>query len=152
MKKNHKILMLEALRLAEKASLEGEVPVGCIVVLENNIIGRGYNNPIKNSSPSAHAEIIALNSAAKKIANYRLVGADLYTTLEPCLMCYGALVHARINRCFFAASDPKSGVVTNDIITKASSVTNHKVEFIQGEYSQESKELLQNFFKDRRKK
>ena len=105
------IFMQEAITLAKQAEIEGEVPVGALVTLEGKVIGRGYNQMIQNSDPTSHAEIIALREAALKLNNYRLVNCNLYVTLEPCLMCLGALVHARIERLVFGADDPKSGAV-----------------------------------------
>ena len=105
------IFMQEAITLAKQAEIEGEVPVGALVTLEGKVIGRGYNQMIQNSDPTSHAEIIALREAALKLNNYRLVNCNLYVTLEPCLMCLGALVHARIERLVYGADDPKSGAV-----------------------------------------
>ena len=105
------IFMQEAITLAKQAEIEGEVPVGALVTLEGKVIGRGYNQMIQNSDPTSHAEIIALREAALKLNNYRLVNCNLYVTLEPCLMCLGALVHARIRRLVYGADDPKSGAV-----------------------------------------
>lgn len=132
--------MRVALVLANRARKKNEVPVGAVVVYENKIIGRGYNASIAKQDPTAHAEIMALRSAAKKMKNYRLTGATLYVTLEPCAMCLSAMVHARIACCVFGAPDPK----------KALNVTNHKVELSGGILSEECGQILKQFFKERR--
>ena len=132
--------MAHALALARRAQEKGEVPVGAIVVFENKIIGRGYNSPISKQDPCAHAEIMALRNAAKKRKNYRLVGATLYVTLEPCAMCASAMNHARIHRCVYGAADPK----------KALNITNHTVNYTAGILEQECGEILKLFFRERR--
>jgi tRNA(adenine34) deaminase len=132
--------MTHALALAKRAQKKGEVPVGAIIVWENKIIGRGYNSPISKHDPTAHAEVMALKSAARKLKNYRLVGATLYVTLEPCSMCVSAMMHARIERCVFGASDPK----------KALNITNHTVNYKSGILANECSEILKSFFKERR--
>lgn len=144
--------MQVALEQAKLASDKNEVPIGAIVVLDNTIIGIGHNSPISTNCPTSHAEVLALNDAAKNVQNYRLIGADIYTTLEPCLMCFGAMVHARIRRCIYAAKDPKSGVVANNIVLEKMPMLNHKVDFIQGPCAAESSSLLQSFFQSKRKK
>src|SRR5215204_6441575 len=111
MKIDHNYWMQKALKLAHEAEAKGEVPVGAILVYENEIIGSGHNQPISSNDPTAHAEIMALRSAASKINNYRLVNTSLYVTLEPCIMCAGGLVHARIKNLFFGAKDPRAGSI-----------------------------------------
>lgn len=113
---NDEQYMGRALELARRAQREGEVPVGALVVLEGNIVGEGWNRPITSSDPTAHAEIQALRAAAQARGNYRLTGASLYVTLEPCDMCIGAMFHARIARCVFGASDPKKQVLKNNVM------------------------------------
>jgi tRNA(adenine34) deaminase len=108
--------MRRALELAERAQAENEVPIGAVVVLENRIIGEGWNRPIAASDPTAHAEIQAMRAASAKLANYRLTGATLYVTLEPCEMCIGAMFHARIARAVFGATDPKKLVLKNQVV------------------------------------
>ena len=152
MPQDHEKFMQISLENARKAYDYDEVPVGAVVVLENEVIGSAYNKPISTSCPTAHAELLAINLAAKKIGNYRLINADVYTTLEPCIMCYGAMVHARVKRCIYAASDPKLGVFTKNITQLVESKVNHKVEFIKGPCEDESAQLLQQFFKDKRNK
>ena len=144
------LLMREALVQAKKALKKGEVPIGAVVVLGDEIIGRGYNQPITTRDPTAHAEIIALKEASNRLDNYRLNEAIIYTTLEPCLMCSGALVHARIKKIIFAAQDTKSGVVVNNGGLIQSEFLNHKVSFEGGILEKEASKLLKNFFLEKR--
>ena len=143
-------LMREALVQAKKALKKGEVPIGAVVVLGDKIIGRGYNQPITTKDPTAHAEIIALKEASNRLENYRLNEAIIYTTLEPCLMCSGALVHARIKKIIFAAQDTKSGVVVNNGGLIQSEFLNHKVSFEGGILEKEASKLLKDFFLEKR--
>jgi len=143
-------LMREALVQAKKALKKGEVPIGAVVVLGDEIIGRGYNQPITTRDPTAHAEIIALKEASNRLDNYRLNEAIIYTTLEPCLMCSGALVHARIKKIIFAAQDIKSGVVVNNGGLIQSEFLNHKVSFEGGILEKEASKLLKDFFLEKR--
>ena len=143
-------LMREALVQAKKALKKGEVPIGAVVVLGEEIIGRGYNQPITAKDPTAHAEIIALKEASNRLDNYRLNEAIIYTTLEPCLMCSGALVHARIKKIIFAAQDTKSGVVVNNGGLIQSEFLNHKVSFEGGILEKEASKLLKDFFLEKR--
>ena len=124
MNSSHELWMEEALRLAVKAEAAGEVPVGAIVVRDGNILGRGWNQVIGKNDPTAHAEIIALREAASSIGNYRLNGCQLYVTLEPCAMCAGAMIHARIERLVFGAADPKAGAAGAVIDVFSSAVAN----------------------------
>ena len=142
--------MEEALIEAKKALKKGEVPVGAVVVLEEDIIGRGYNQPITNNDPTAHAEIMALRNAAMNLKNYRLKDTLVYTTLEPCLMCAGALVHARIKKLIYSASDPKSGVIESNGNLIQSAFLNHKISYEGGILKEESSEILKNFFVKKR--
>jgi len=143
-------LMREALVQAKKALKKGEVPIGAVVVLGDKIIGRGYNQPITTKDPTAHAEIIALKEASNRLENYRLNEAIIYTTLEPCLMCAGALVHARIKKVIFAAQDTKSGVVVNNGGLIQSEFLNHKVSFEGGILEKQASKLLKDFFLEKR--
>jgi len=143
-------LMREALVQAKKALKKGEVPIGAVVVLGDEIIGRGYNQPITMKDPTAHAEIIALKEASNRLENYRLNEAIIYTTLEPCLMCVGALVHARIKKVIFAAQDTKSGVVVNNGGLMQSEFLNHKVSFEGGILEKQASKLLKDFFLEKR--
>ena len=144
------LLMKEALVQAKKALKKGEVPIGAVVVLGDEIIGRGYNQPITIKDPTAHAEIIALKEASNRLENYRLNEAIIYTTLEPCLMCAGALVHARIKKIIFAAQDTKSGVVVNNGGLIQSEFLNHKVSFEGGILEKQASKLLKDFFLEKR--
>ncbi len=142
--------MEEALIEAKKALKKGEVPVGAVVVLEEDVIGRGYNQPITKNDPTAHAEIMALRDAAMNLKNYRLKDTLVYTTLEPCLMCAGALVHARIKKLIYSASDPKSGVIESNGNLMQSAFLNHKISYEGGILKEESSEILKNFFLKKR--
>ena len=144
------LLMKEALVQAKKALKKGEVPIGAVVVLGDEIIGKGHNQPITKKDPTAHAEIIALKEASNRLENYRLNEAIIYTTLEPCLMCAGALVHARIKKIIFAAQDTKSGVVVNNGGLIQSEFLNHKVSFEGGILEKEASKLLKGFFLEKR--
>ena len=143
-------LMREALVQAKIALKKGEVPIGAVVVLGDEIIGRGYNQPITMKDPTAHAEIIALKEASNRLDNYRLNEAIIYRTLEPCLMCAGALVHARIKKIIFAAQDTKSGVVVNNGGLIQSEFLNHKVSFEGGILEKQASKLLKDFFLEKR--
>jgi len=143
--------MTEALRCARKAGELGEVPVGAVLVSTNNeIIGRGWNQPIAASDPSAHAEIMALRVAAKSLNNYRLPETTLYVTIEPCAMCAGAMIHARIRRLVFAAPEPKAGVVLSQLQLFNHPHNNHRVEYEHGVMAEEAAELMREFFATRR--
>ena len=142
--------MEEALKEAKKALETGEVPIGAVVVLEEDIIGRGYNQPITKNDPTAHAEIMALRDASMKLKNYRLKDTLVYSTLEPCLMCAGALVHARIKKLFYSSSDPKSGVIENNVSLMQSAFLNHKISYEGGVLKEESSKILKNFFLKKR--
>ena len=142
--------MEEALMEAKKALEKGEVPIGAIVVLGEDIIGRGYNQPITKNDPTAHAEIMALRDASMNLKNYRLKDTLVYSTLEPCLMCAGALVHARIKKLFYSASDLKSGVIENNGSLMQSAFLNHKIGYEGGILTEESSKILKNFFLKKR--
>ena len=142
--------MRAALAEALKARTAGEVPVGAVVVLGDRVIGAGFNQPISSHDPTAHAEVMALRAAAAAVGNYRLTGATLYVTVEPCLMCVGAMVHARIGLVVFGAAEPKAGAIQS--MTRAHELAglNHRLDVIGGVLESESRDLLQAFFKDRR--
>ncbi len=142
--------MREALRLARMAAAAGEVPVGAVVVANAEILGRGWNSPLARNDPTAHAEILALREAAACRANYRLEDATLYCTLEPCVMCAGALVAARIRRLAFGARDLRFGGVRSKFRLADSDVLNHRVDVEEGLLAVECVELLQEFFEQRR--
>ena len=142
--------MSKALALAQNAAEMGEVPVGAVVVLDGKIIGQGWNQPITANDPTAHAEIVALRDAAKNIENYRLVEADLYVTLEPCSMCAGAIVHGRIRRVIYGATEPKAGVANSRQIFFGQSWLNHRVQVVSGVMAKECGEIISDFFRHRR--
>lgn len=142
--------MREALCLAEQAGLAGEVPVGAVVVKDGQIIGRGSNAPISGHDPSAHAEIAALRDAAQRVGNYRLVGCELFVTLEPCVMCVGAMFHARIARVVFGATDPKTGAAGSVFNLFAESRLNHHARVEGGVLAAECGKVLSDFFAARR--
>ncbi|MDR1529706.1 MAG: tRNA adenosine(34) deaminase TadA [Burkholderiales bacterium] len=145
------IWMRQALNLAEQAADRGEVPVGAIIVCDDTVIGRGSNAPISESDPTAHAEIVALREAARAMNNYRLPKCALYVTLEPCAMCVGAIMHARITRLVFAARDAKTGAAGSVVDLFAEPRLNHHTEVISGILADESAALLSTFFKQRRR-
>ena len=140
----------EALALARKAEAEGEVPVGAVVVKGDEIIGRGWNHPISARDPTAHAEIIAMREAAQALDNYRLTDTTLYVTLEPCAMCAGAMVHARIKRLVFGAADPRAGAAGSVFDIAHTPTLNHRLEVTGGVMTEECGELLKRFFTERR--
>lgn len=142
--------MREALRLARASAEAGEVPVGALVVLGGEIVGRGANSPIARQDPTAHAEILALRAAAARIGNYRLPDATLYCTLEPCVMCAGALVAARVQRLVFGTRDLRFGGVRSKFQVADSELLNHRVEVVEGVLAVECVALLREFFGERR--
>ncbi|MBI5861111.1 MAG: tRNA adenosine(34) deaminase TadA [Rhodocyclales bacterium] len=142
--------MTEALALAREAGAAGEVPVGAVVVLDGEIIGRGSNQPIGRHDPTAHAEIMALRDAAARVGNYRLPGASLVVTLEPCAMCAGAIMHARIARVVFGARDPKTGVAGSVLDLFSEARLNHHAEVVGDVCARECGQLLSSFFAARR--
>jgi tRNA(adenine34) deaminase len=147
---NDEFFMREALSLARAAECLGEVPVGAVIVCEGKIIGRGFNSPIGDSDPTAHAEIAALRDAARNRGNYRLPGCELFVTLEPCVMCAGALLHARISRVVYGARDPKSGAHGSVVDLFAVARLNHHTEIVGGVLAEECARLLSGFFAARR--
>lgn len=144
--------MQRAFELAEKAKSHDEVPVGAVIVFENQIIGEGWNQPISSSDPTAHAEIMALRDAGNNIGNYRLPNTTMYVTLEPCVMCAGAIVHARLEKLVYAAGDPKTGACGSVFNLLQSEELNHKVDIEQGIMENESRSFIQTFFKEKRAK
>ena len=139
-----------ALAEAGKALDAGEVPIGAVIVLDGTVIGAGYNQPISSSDPTAHAEIVALRAAAARVGNYRLTGATMYVTVEPCLMCVGAMVHARIGTVVFGTTEPKAGALVS--MTRAHELPNlnHKLQIEGGVLDGECRAIMQDFFKARR--
>ncbi len=144
------LFMAEALQLARLAGREGEVPVGAVVVRGQSVIGRGYNSPISKRDPTAHAEILALREAAAALGNYRLEEAQLFVTMEPCAMCAGALLAARIRRLVFGARDLRFGAVRSKFRVADSDLLNHRVEIVEGVLGAQCTAMLQEFFQQRR--
>jgi tRNA(adenine34) deaminase len=143
--------MSHALELARHAEVrEGEVPVGAVLVLDGKAIGEGWNRNIVASDPTAHAEIVALRDAGRRLGNYRFPGAELYVTLEPCVMCAGAIVHARVARVIFGARDPKTGAAGSVFDVLQHERHNHRVEVLEGVLGEEAGQLLKGFFRARR--
>jgi len=143
--------MREALSLAAQAAAAGEVPVGAVVVKDGRVVGRGFNRPITSSDPTAHAEIVALREACATLGNYRLPGCELYVTLEPCAMCVGAMVHARISRIVFGARDPKTGACGSIVDLPSIAHWNHHGVFTGGVLESECGQVLKEFFAERRR-
>ncbi len=150
MSETDQLFMHAALNLARQAAAAGEVPVGAVVVKDGEIIGRGSNAPIAKHDPSAHAEILALRDAAQHLGNYRLVGCDLFVTLEPCVMCVGAMFHARIGRVVFGATDPKTGAAGSLLNMFAETRLNHHAQVQGGVLAEECGKVLSEFFSARR--
>ena len=144
--------MEKAVALAKLASEQDEVPVGAVIVRENKIIGEGYNQTIRLNDPTAHAEILALRDAALNLNNYRLDSSTMFVTLEPCMMCLGALVHARISKLIFAARDEKTGVIVSNNNALDINFLNDKVPYSEGPLGKQSSELLKEFFLSKREK
>ena len=142
--------MRRALELAREGERAGEVPVGCVVVKDGEIIGEGFNHPITAHDPTAHAEIGAMREAAQKLGNYRLVDTTLYVTLEPCTMCAGAMVHARVKRLVFGANEPRTGAVGSVYDIVRDERLNHRLEVTAGVLDEESGVMLREFFRTRR--
>lgn len=146
----HERWMREALALAREAAAAGEVPVGAVVVSDGAVIGRGFNQPISSHDPTAHAEVVALRDAAARVGNYRLPGATLYVTLEPCLMCVGAFMHARVATVVYGATEPRTGAMESTQRAHESAALHHSVTVVSGVLAAECREVLQAFFQERR--
>jgi len=146
----HNFWMQKALEEAEKSLLKNEVPVGAVIILDGEIIGKGLNQPILKKDPTSHAEIEAIRNASVEIENYRLNGADLYVTLEPCAMCFGAIVHSRISNIFFGASDQKSGVCGSCENLSEKKYFNHRPQITGQILANECSKILKDFFKEKR--
>jgi tRNA(adenine34) deaminase len=146
------LFMTAALELARQAGAAGEVPVGAVLVVAGEIVGRGFNQPIGRHDPTAHAEIMALRDAAGNAGNYRLPGSTLYVTLEPCIMCAGAIMHARVARVVFGARDPKTGAAGSVVDLFAETRLNHHADIVGGVLADECGALLSSFFAARRRR
>jgi tRNA(Arg) A34 adenosine deaminase TadA len=143
-------LMAEALVEARRARAAGEVPIGAVVVMDGEIVGRGFNHPISAVDPTAHAEIAAMRDAATRVGNYRLTDSTLCVTIEPCLMCVGAIVHARIGTLVYGAPEPRTGAVVSTIRGVELPGLNHRVDVVSGVREDECRSLMVEFFKERR--
>jgi tRNA(adenine34) deaminase len=142
--------MRAALELAADARRRGEVPVGAVVVLDGTVVGGGFNQPISAHDPTAHAEIVAMRAAGQRLGNYRLTGADLYVTIEPCQMCVGAMVHARIARVIYGAKEPKAGAIESAMRAHEHPALNHRLHAVGGLLEDECRAAIQQFFEQRR--
>jgi len=147
---DHTFFMAAALEQARLALEAGEVPIGAVVEVGGTIIGRGFNQPIRSSDPTAHAEIVAIRDAARQAGNYRLTGATLFVTIEPCLMCVGALVHARIAMLVFGAAEPRTGAVVSTARAGELPGHNHRFTTVSGVCEEEARALMQQFFRQKR--
>ena len=147
---DHDKWMRYAISLAKKGQAVDEVPVGAVIIKDNQIIGEGWNQPIGRHDPTAHAEIVALRAAGHSLTNYRLLDTTLYVTLEPCVMCAGAIIHARVSRVVYGASDPKAGAAGSVVNIFSNSQLNHHVKVLGGILSEECGSLLSQFFKSKR--
>lgn len=147
---NHQYWMQKALALAHKAEAAGEVPVGAVIVKDNQLIAEGWNQPIRSNDATSHAEIIAMRKAGEKLNNYRLIDTTMYVTLEPCSMCVGAMIHARVAKIVFGASEPRTGALGGAFNLLEANQHNHKFEIESGVMAEQCRDLLQRFFKSRR--
>jgi tRNA(adenine34) deaminase len=147
---NHDMLMAAALDEARRAGDAGEVPIGAVIAVGAEIVGRGFNQPVGSGDPTAHAEIVAIRDASRRLGNYRLTGATLCVTIEPCLMCVGALVHARIGTLVYGAAEPRSGAVASTVRGGELPGHNHRFDVVSGVRDDECRHLMQEFFKRRR--
>jgi tRNA(adenine34) deaminase len=146
----HESFMREALEQARRAADAGEVPVGAIVVVDGRVSGVGFNHPIGSHDPTAHAEIVAIRAAARAAGNYRLTGSTLYVTVEPCLMCVGAIINARVGTLVFGTPEPKSGAVVSTLRAHESPGLNHTIDIVAGILADDCREIIQSFFRTRR--
>ncbi len=147
---DHERFMRAALEQARLGAEAGEVPVGAVVVIDGVVAGAGFNQPIGSVDPTAHAEIVAIRDAARGVGNYRLTGSTLYVTVEPCLMCVGALVHARVGTLVYGAPEPKSGAIESAVRAHETPGLNHAFEVVVGVLGEECREIIQGFFRERR--
>jgi len=144
--------MREAIALAEEGARRGEVPVGAVVVVDGKVAGRGFNRPISSVDPTAHAEVVALREAAASAGNYRLTGATMYVTVEPCVMCVGAMIHARIGTLVFGAAEPKAGAIESAARVHELPALNHRLVVVSGVLARECGDLMRMFFQGRRER
>ena len=146
----HDTFMRAALDEARRARDAGEVPIGAVVVIDGQVVGRGFNQPISAADPTAHAEIVAMRAAARALGNYRLTDATMYVTIEPCLMCVGAMVHARVGTLVFGAPEPKAGAIVSSCRAHELPALNHRIEVVGGVLEDDCRAVIQEFFKTRR--
>jgi tRNA(adenine34) deaminase len=149
---NDEYWMAKALELARRAEQAGEVPVGAVIVKDNELIAEGWNQPITSNDATSHAEIMAMREAGKKLNNYRLIDTIMYVTLEPCSMCVGAMIHARVSKVVYGTAEPRTGALGGAFNLLAASRHNHDFDVVSGVLADESKALMQTFFQSRRKK
>jgi tRNA(Arg) A34 adenosine deaminase TadA len=142
--------MRQALEQAERARDAGEVPVGAVIIIDDAVVGAGFNQPISSVDPTAHAEIVAIRMASRAVGNYRLTGATMYVTVEPCLMCVGALIHARIKEVVFGAPEPRSGALVSALRAHETPTLNHRLTVSSGVLEEECRRIIQGFFEGRR--
>ena len=142
--------MRRAIALAEQAASVGEVPVGALVVKDGQVIGEGYNQPISSCDPTGHAEIVAMRQACEALQNYRLTGCDLYVTIEPCTMCVGAMIHARIGKIIFGAAEPRAGALQSQLRLMDRDHYNHSIQWQGGVLAEECSEIISSFFRRKR--
>ena len=143
--------MAEALEQARRALAAGEVPIGAVLVIDDAIVARAFNQPISACDPTAHAEVLVLREGARIVGNYRLTAADVYVTLEPCLMCVGALVHARVRRVIYGVAEPKTGALVSTVRALETPGLNHRFEVTGGVREEAARELIQEFFREKRR-
>jgi tRNA(adenine34) deaminase len=148
----HEEAMRLALEEAAKARAAGEVPVGAVVIVDDHVVGAGFNQPISSIDPTAHAEVIALRAAARAVGNYRLTGSVMYVTVEPCLMCVGAMIHARVAQVIFGTQEPKAGALISATRAHDMPGLNHRFEVLGGVLEEDCRRMIQSFFEDRRGK
>jgi tRNA(Arg) A34 adenosine deaminase TadA len=146
----HEELMCRALDEARRGAARGEVPVGAVIIVDGAVVGAGFNQPITAVDPTAHAEVVALRAAAQRIGNYRLTGATLYVTVEPCLMCVGAMIHARIGTLVYGADEPKSGAIVSAVRAHETPGLNHRFDVVGGVLADDCRAVIQEFFHARR--
>jgi tRNA(adenine34) deaminase len=147
---SHDLFMEGALEQARRALAAGEVPIGAVLVMDEAIVARGFNQPIGASDPTAHAEVQVVRAAARIVGNYRLTGATVYVTVEPCLMCVGALIHARVGEVVFGAAEPKAGALVSAVRALETPGLNHRFSVVSGVLEEECREVIQQFFRARR--
>ncbi|MDP1572030.1 MAG: tRNA adenosine(34) deaminase TadA [Vicinamibacterales bacterium] len=148
--RDHQDFMRLALAEAARAREAGEVPVGAVLVMDGEVVATGFNQPIASHDPTAHAEVVAVREAARRVGNYRLTGSTLYVTVEPCLMCVGAMIHARVGTVVFGAPEPRAGALGSSIAAHEAPGLNHRLQVVAGILESECRDVMQRFFRERR--